>query len=341
MRKLLLLTTGAATSAVAILGIRKRKEAIAAVAPELRNPALWLPFAVTGRRALTITRRLDNRAGDPVDSVVASHRSVPRLDGGAPLEVIVLEPVDRGSPTGAVLWLHGGGFIIGKPEMDVTVASRIARDLGVLVVLPRYRLAPEHPFPAGLDDGLAALQWLNSEAAALGIDADRIALLGVSAGGGLAAALAQRARDIGGPALAAQILVYPMLDDRTTTGTDHEGRGKLVWTAASNTFGWRCYLASEPGVGDPPRWSVPARCMDLSGLPSTWIGVGDLDLFYREDLDYAARLRAAGVPVVLHKVPGMYHAADRFAPDSPQTSGLWDSAQTTLAHAIGDPRPAS
>ncbi len=340
MRKILLLAAGAATSALAVFGIRKRKEAIAAVAPELRHPALWLPLAVTGRRALTVIRRLDTRAGDPVESVVASHHSVPRLNGGAPLDVIVLEPVDRSSPTGAVLWLHGGGFIIGKPEMDVTAASRVARDLGVLVALPRYRLAPEHPFPAGLDDGLAALQWLHSEAAALRIDVDRIALLGVSAGGGLAAALAQRARDIGGPTLAAHILVYPMLDDRTTTRADHEGRGSLVWTAASNTFGWECYLAAKPGVGDPPRWSVPARCTDLSGLPPTWIGVGDLDLFYREDLDYAARLRAAGVPVVFHEVPGMYHAADRLAPDSPQVSDLWNSAQTALVQAIGEPHPA-
>jgi acetyl esterase/lipase len=251
------------------------------------------------------------------------------------LDVITVEPANRRGPTGAVLWLHGGGFVMGGPESELAAAGKLARELGAIVALPRYSLAPEDPFPAALDDCLAALRWLHSEASDLGIDRNRMALLGISAGGGLAAALAQRNRDSAQLPIAAQVLVYPMLDDRTVLRKDDEDRGRLVWTARSNRFAWRSYLGGPPGHRGLRPWAVPGRCDNLDGLPPAWIGVGDLDLFYEEDVEYAHRLAAAGVDVELHVAPGMYHAADKFAPESAESlRGFRQSQVEALRRAI-------
>ncbi len=166
------------------------------------------------------------------------------------------------------------------------------------MVSPDYRLAPENPFPAALDDCMATLKWMGKHADELGIDPDRIAVYGVSAGGGLAAAVAQRAFDEGIP-LRAQALVYPMIDDRTALRDDLAGRGELTWSPKSNRFAWTAYLGREPRMSDAPEYAAPARRTDVAGLPPAWIGVGDLDLFYDEDVAYAEKLTAAGVPCEL------------------------------------------
>ena len=172
-----------------------------------------------------------------------STRHVPGRDGAPPVEVVVYEPADRDDLTGGVIWIHGGGIVMGHQRPSQDSASRLARDLGVVVVGVDYRLAPEHPFPAALHDCAAALDWLAGHGAAeLGVDADRIAVGGESAGGLLAASLCQLAHDEGGPAIAFQPLNYPMLDDRTVLRADDEGRGVFVWTPASNRFGWAAYL---------------------------------------------------------------------------------------------------
>jgi acetyl esterase/lipase len=215
-----------------------------------------------------------------------------------------------------VLYLHGGGYIVGSPRFEAVGAGRIARELGAVVVAPAYRLAPENPFPAGLDDCMTALRWMRDNADELGIDPDRIAVVGASAGGGMAAAVAQRSHDEG-IRLRAQVLVYPMLDDRSVLRDDHAGRGRFAWTAESNRFGWTSYLGRPPRVADAPEYAAPARRSDLSGLPPAWVGVGDLDIFYEEDVDYAERLQQAGVPCELVTVPGMYHGADGVAGKAP------------------------
>jgi acetyl esterase/lipase len=212
-----------------------------------------------------------------------------------------------------VLSLHGGGMIVGSPQLEQMTHGRLARELGAVVVSPDYRLAPENPFPAALDDCMATLQWMRQNADDLGIDVDRIAVVGRSAGGGLAAAVAQRCHDEGFT-LRAQGLMYPMLDDRTVLNDDDEGRGRLVWTPGSNRFAWTAYLGREPRMSDAPAYAAPARRDDLSGLPPAWIGVGELDLYYGEDVGYAEKLRACGVPCELITVPRMYHAADGYAP---------------------------
>jgi acetyl esterase/lipase len=214
-----------------------------------------------------------------------------------------------------VLSIHGGGMIVGSPEFEAGGTGRLARGLGAVVVSPDYRLAPEHPFPAALDDCMTTLRWMLANADELGIDPERIAVVGASAGGGLSAAVAQRSHDEG-ITLRAQALVYPMLDDRTALATDHEGRGKFAWTAASNAFGWTAYLGREPRWSDAPEYAAPARRTDLAGLAPAWIGVGELDLFYGEDVAYADNLAASGVACTLSTVPGMYHGADGVAPNA-------------------------
>ena len=218
---------------------------------------------------------------------------------------------------GALLWLHGGGLILGTPRMDDARCAEFARELGLIVVSVDYRLAPEHPYPAALDDAHTAWGWLLGAAAALGVDRARVAVGGASAGGGLAAALAQRLRDEGTDQPAAQLLLYPMLDDRTAARVDLDGAGHLVWHNRSNRAGWSAYLAQPPGAEALPAYAAAARCPDLVGLPPAWIGVGDLDLFQHENRVYALRLGRDGVEVVLHEVAGAPHGFDALAPAAP------------------------
>jgi acetyl esterase/lipase len=223
----------------------------------------------------------------------------------------------EGASGGVLLWLHGGGLIVGAPRADDRRCGGWARDGGLVVVSVAYRLAPEHPFPAALDDAHAAWAWLQRAAAELGVDPARVAIGGASAGGGLAACLAQRLRDEGGVQPAAQLLVYPMLDDRTAARRELDGAGHLVWHNRSNRTGWSAYLGAGPGAPETPAYAAAARCADLRGLPRAWIGVGDLDLFWDEDRAYAERLEAAGVAVELLEIAGAPHGFDTMAPDVP------------------------
>jgi acetyl esterase/lipase len=202
------------------------------------------------------------------------------------------------------------------------------------VVSAEYRLAPEHPFPDAFDDCFAVLRWLHGRAAEYGLDPDRVAVGGASAGGGLAAAVVQRAVDEGVP-VAFQLLEYPMLDDRTVLRRNDEGRGRFGWTAASNRFGWTSYLGHAPQQAEPRPYAAPGRREDLTGLPPAWVGVGELDLFFEEDAEYVRRLEAAGVPCTFVGVPGMYHGADAIARDADSMrrfqSRMIDAVRTGLS----------
>ena len=180
----------------------------------------------------------------------------------------------------------------------------MADTLGAVVASVDYRLAPEHPYPAALDDCCAALEWLVAQPE---IDSRRVVVFGISAGGGLAAALTLRCVDTGLVDLAGQVLQYPMLDDRTVL---RSSTGALGWTPEDNRFGWRSYLSTDPGADSVSAYAAPGRRDDLSGLPPTWIGVGTADLFHDEDVDYAVRLQAAGVPTQLSVVRGAFHGFD-------------------------------
>ena len=203
------------------------------------------------------------------------------------------------------LHIHGGGYVAGTPEMSDPVNLDICARLGVVVLSVDYRLAPEHPIPAPLDDCYAGLAWLHEHARTLGVDRNRVGIGGESAGGGLAAALAIKARDAGKYAICHQHLTYPMLDDRTGTA-DQPGDplvGEFLWTRQRNQYGWRSYLGDAPARAP----QVPARLEDFAGLPSTWMSTAALDLFRDENLEYAHKLMQAGVKTELVSYPAACH----------------------------------
>lgn len=220
---------------------------------------------------------------------------------------------DTRTSDAALLWVHGGGLVAGLARWDDGQSASIARDLGIVVVAVDYRLAPRHPYPAALDDCSTAWTWLVDASRSLGVDPARIAVGGQSAGGGLAAALVQRVHDAAGWDPVAQWLYCPMLDDRTAARRELDTAGYYVWSNRANRFGWSAYLHGEPGAATVPPYAVPARRTDLAGLPPTWIGVGDIDLFHDEDRDYAERLTAAGVDTTLYVVPGAPHGFEGWA----------------------------
>jgi acetyl esterase/lipase len=216
----------------------------------------------------------------------------------------------------ALLWMHGGGFVIGYPEYDQPRSIELCRSLGVVVAAVNYRLGPENPFPAPLEDCHAALTWLHANADTLDVDASRIAVGGASAGAGLAAGLTLLAHDRGALPIAFQLLVYPMLDDRTALRTDIDDRNLRLWNAGSNRLGWSAYLGHEPGGEDVSAYAAPSRRRDLSGLPPAWIGIGTCDLFLDECTSFASRLNAAGSRCALKVVDGAFHAFDLVVPKS-------------------------
>jgi acetyl esterase/lipase len=240
-------------------------------------------------------------------------------------------PAAPGGPLPAVLWIHGGGYVIGFAAQDDRSCADLARRLGAVVVAVDYRKGPEHPYPAALDDCHDALVWL---ASLPGVDRRRVAIAGASAGGGLAAALALAARDRGEVEPAFQLLVYPMLDDRTTLRPDLDDRHLRLWSGRSNRFGWRSYLGADPGFPGVAPTAAPARADDLSGLPPAWVGVGTLDLFHDEDAEYARRLREAGVACELEVVQGAFHGFDVAVPKAGVSRRFRDSQVAALDAAL-------
>jgi acetyl esterase/lipase len=246
-----------------------------------------------------------------------------------PIRLRVYRPENRMTDA-ALLWIHGGGLVIGAAKMDDRFCGETARDLGMVIVSPDYRLAPEHPFPVPLDDCMEGWTWLSSHAGGLGVDPTRIVVGGQSAGGGLAAALVQRLHDGGSPVLA-QWLFCPMLDDRTPAPAADGERRFWVWDERANVAGWNAYLR-ETRAEAP--YAVPARRDDLSGLPPTWIYCGDIELFHEEDVEYARRLAADGVEVVLDVVPGVPHGFEAWAPDTTTARELVERSRSWLAPRI-------
>jgi acetyl esterase/lipase len=315
--------------------VRRQLRMVAAIDPQLRTPVVYAPASV-GPRVTRLMRLLpapQDGAGDTGD-VTVRVVAVPPDRGLDGVEVRTYDPAGRAAGSAAVLYVHGGGYVIGSAAADDAYCATLARQLGVLVVSVDYRLAPEHPFPAPHDDCLRALRWMHSAAEQLGIDPARIGVSGESSGGGLAAGLVQHAVDEGTP-VCFQHLVYPMLDDCTVGRAERGGEWNAVWTPRSNRFGWASYLGHDPGTADPKPYAVPSRRTELAGLPPTWIGVGAVDLFHAEGAAYADELRRCGVECELLVVPGMYHAAQRFAPTAPAAELFERSRQQALARGLG------
>ncbi|MFJ4672879.1 alpha/beta hydrolase [Kitasatospora purpeofusca] len=294
--------------------------------PMTPNGAFDLTDLATTRAAFRAQAEsaADSSPADP--SVTVEEHLASRADGRSQVDgpdrheaqvpVRLLRPTTATGPLPVLLWFHGGGQVLGFAAQDEPWLTGLAASLGCAVAAVDYRLAPETPAPGAAEDGFAAYQWLCREADALGLDSTRIGIAGQSGGGGIAAATALLVRDRGGVAPLFQSLTYPMLDDRNRTASSHEITDIGIWDRSTNLLAWQAILGDRAGTEDVCPYAAPARAADLADLPPTFITVGDLDCFRDEDLDYATRLRAQGVPVELHLYPGAYHAFDLIAPES-------------------------
>ncbi|MEQ1809739.1 MAG: alpha/beta hydrolase fold domain-containing protein [Terricaulis sp.] len=297
---------------------------------KLVDPALLpvldiVPTVALSNELLGPMREADRFAQLPVnvpdevrEGVEQTIRKAPGLAGVPEITLTIYRPRAAQQPLPCIYHIHGGGFVGGAAAQLEPLHRPAAFDLNCIIVSVDYRLAPEHRFPAGIEDCYAGLAWTFANADALGIDRNRIGVMGESAGGGLAAALALLARDRGEYNLAFQHLIYPMLDDRTCVAADpNPVSGEFIWTRHNNTFGWTSLLGHEPGRDGVSLYAAPARATDLAGLPRAFIACPTLDLFIDEDIAYATRLARAGVPVELHVYPGGFHGFDIFGANAP------------------------
>lgn len=273
------------------------------------------PTVTLTREVLSAIRATDRlpmpELSEAAAAVDLTRHSVAGPDGAPDVGVLVYRPGEASAPLPCIFHIHGGGYVIGSVEPQEAQHRDMAARLGCVLVTVDYRLAPETVFPGAVEDCYVALSWVFAAAADLGIDPERIGVMGESAGGGLAAGLALLARDRGQHRLAFQHLIYPMIDDRTCVHPDpHPHAGEFIWTPEHNHFGWAALLGVEPGSAGVSPYAAAARADDLTNLPPTYIATGGLDLFLEEDLDYARRLMRAGVPVELHVYPGGFHGFD-------------------------------
>lgn len=292
--------------------------------PELRTVAHFVPRGLGSPRIVKVARvlgRLASARTSGVEVVPVGEASL-RLHRPA-------TPAD--SPGPALLWIHGGGYVLGAAAQEDAFCRMVADRLGLVVAAVDYRLAPEHPHPTPVRDCHSALVWLAGLAE---VDETRVAIGGASAGGGLAASLALVARERGEVQPAFQLLTYPMLDDRSVDRTFPDEAWFRLWNSPSNRYGWTSYLGMEPGGPEVDPVAAPARHPDLTGLPPAWIGVGTLDLFHDEDVAYAERLAAAGTACELTLVEGAFHGFDAVAPRSTVVGAFRDDQLGALARGL-------
>jgi acetyl esterase/lipase len=301
-------------------------EKLRPIAPELRDAARMAMFYSTLMGEMTEesvrASRKNGNMGPPAPPLHAdipvTEQMIPGAPGAPKVKLYVIN-AREGASRGGILHTHGGGYILGTAATDVRRLQELARELDCVIVSVEYRLAPETTYAGSIEDNYAGLRWLHSNAAKLGLDTKRIAVMGESAGGGHAALLALTARDRGEVPVAFQSLIYPMLDDRTGGAVKMPAHIATVgWSAEQNQLGWKAFLGQEPGTDSVPTVAIPARAASLAGLPPAFIAVGGVDLFVSEDIEYARRLNEAGVPTELLVVPEAYHGFDAMAPESPQ-----------------------
>jgi acetyl esterase/lipase len=313
---------------------------LARVDPELRAGAQTL----LSRPPLTWARdQLPAlRAVPPLETPVSTaSAAVERLEApGRPghpdvaFELIGRREGRRNRP--AIIHIHGGGFILGRASDSTALCQSLADEFDCVVANVDYRLAPETTFPGPMEDCYAVLAWVHDQADVLGADPGRVAVMGASAGGGLAAMVAIAARDRGVHPVCYQVLIYPMLDDRTgATVSVPPFIGAILWTPAGNRFGWTSFLGMPAGSASTPYGASPARLETFSGLAPAFVGVGGLDLFVDENLQYARRLVAAGVQTRFHLTPGAYHGFDFIAPEAQASKAFTAAWKAGLRAAFG------
>ncbi len=266
----------------------------------------------------------------PRPNVTAEDRMIPGPDGAPDLPIRIYTPAKPAGTAPGIYFIHGGGMIMGDIAGEDAVATEICDRIGAVVVSVDYRLAPENPYPAPVDDCYAGLCWMARHSEELNVDPIRLAIYGGSAGGGLTIATSMMARDRGFPALRFHMPIYPMIDDRNETPSSHEIVDVGIWDRSANAEAWRWYL----GGREPDDYAAPARAENLAELPPTFIDVGTVDLFRDEDIIFAMRLMQAGVPTELHVYPGAYHAAENLAPDSALSARIWERRFDALRRAL-------
>ena len=269
-----------------------------------------------------------------IPDIVTEDRTIPGPKGSPNIIVRIYRPEKQAGLLPALLWIHGGGYILGDIDQEDTTTKQFTLAGECVVVSVEYRLAPEHPYPAPLEDCYAALKWLSSHAGELKVDRSRVAIGGASAGGGLAAGLAVLARDRAEVKTIFQLLVYPMIDDSNIAPPSDTLPDALFWTRENNLIGWRSYLGCEPGGEGISCYASAFRASNLEGLPAAYIAVGDIDLFAQEDIGYSRRLIAAGVPTELHVYPGGCHAFDMLVPDADVSKRFTADIHRALKRAL-------
>lgn len=305
------------------------------VLPELRQaysqfPGFRLQEDLVWSRSLLVQPPLEKSK-----LVHTTNCMIPRGDGGEML-VKIYEPIERNrDKLPAMLWIHGGGFVMGHPDMDDLLCERFVQTANCVVVSIDYRLAPEHPYPAAIEDCYAGLVWMTAEAPSLGIDVKRVAIAGASGGGGLTAALALMARDKGGPSIIFQMPLYPMLDNRNETPSSYEiTDAQATWSRSNNLTAWRMYLGEEKDTNELSPYAVPSRADNLAGLPPTYTCIGQLDLFRDETFDYVTRLAQAGVDVEMNLYPGSFHCFEVFVPEAEVSQRASQNYLDAMARAL-------
>jgi acetyl esterase/lipase len=279
-----------------------------------------------------VTALLENMPA--VEGVSSRDEFVPGAPGDPKVRVRVYQPEAQPNKLPALYWIHGGGYVMGDIEQDDRLMKQLVKRIGCVTVSVDYRLAPEHPFPAPVEDCYAGLKWLFAHASELGVEPSRIAIGGASGGGGLCAGLALLARDREEVRPAFQLLIYPMIDDRNVTPASYAITDPRMWNRESNHLGWRAYLGREGGGADVSPYAAAARATDLKNLPPAYIPVGALDLFVDENIEYAQRLIQAGVPCELHVYPGAFHGFDLFAPSAAVSKQFKADRDNALRRAL-------
>ena len=266
----------------------------------------------------------------PNENVVTEDREIPGPEDAPPVGLRIYRPKAASGVLLGIFFIHGGGMIMGSVEGEGPKAAELCEVIQTVVVSVEYRLAPEYPHPAPVQDCYAALKWMAQNADELAFDVDRLAVVGGSAGGGLTIATTMMARDKGFPRICFQMPLYPMIDDRNETPSSYEIMDVGVWDREGNVEAWQWYLGGKSA----DNYAAPARAENLAGLPPTFIDVGELDLFRDEDIQFAARLIQAGVPTELHVYPGAYHASEVFAPEAALSQSILARRTEALLRAL-------
>jgi len=312
--------------------------------PELRTVVNKLPTdrpldlsqipAARAKMKKMVTALLANLPA--VEGVTSQDHFAPGSHGDPAVRVRVYRPNNPPSKLPALYWIHGGGYVMGDIEQDDRLMMQLVKRIGCVTASVDYRLAPEHPFPAPVEDCYAGLKWLFGHAGELGIEPSRIAIGGASGGGGLCAGLALMARDRKELQVAFQLLIYPMIDDRNVTPASYAITDPRMWNREANRLGWKAYLGRDGGGAEVSPYAAASRATDLTNLPPAYIPVGALDLFVDENIEYAQRLVQAGVPTELHVYPGAFHGFDLFAPSATVSKQFKADRDSALKRALHD-----